>query len=121
MALAAVTLEDKYILDRGRVYLTGTQALVRLPMLQRQRDAAAGLNTGGIAGLLWEGSTRACGARTAFSNTVTSTSSRRSTKNSAPPRFGGLSKSGYFPAPNMTAYSPCGTARDRVSTAVAMS
>ncbi len=46
MALAAVTLEDKYILDRGRVYLTGTQALVRLPMLQRQRDAAAGLNTG---------------------------------------------------------------------------
>src|SRR5215813_9974043 len=46
MALAAVTLEDKYILDRGRVYLTGTQALVRLPMMQRQRDAAAGLNTG---------------------------------------------------------------------------
>jgi indolepyruvate ferredoxin oxidoreductase len=44
--LAAVTLDDKYILDKGRVYLTGTQALVRLPMLQRQRDAAAGLNTG---------------------------------------------------------------------------
>ncbi len=33
-------------LENGRVYLTGTQALVRLPMLQRQRDAAAGLNTG---------------------------------------------------------------------------
>jgi indolepyruvate ferredoxin oxidoreductase len=46
MALAAVTLEDKYILDKGRVYLTGTQALVRLPMMQRQRDVAAGLNTG---------------------------------------------------------------------------
>ncbi len=46
MALAAVTLDDKYVLDRGRAYLTGTQALVRLPMLQRQRDAAAGLNTG---------------------------------------------------------------------------
>ena len=44
--LAAVTLDDKYILDKGRVYLTGTQALVRLPMMQRQRDAAAGLNTG---------------------------------------------------------------------------
>ncbi len=44
--LAAVTLEDKYVLERGRVYLTGTQALVRLPMVQRQRDAAAGLNTG---------------------------------------------------------------------------
>jgi indolepyruvate ferredoxin oxidoreductase len=46
MALAAVTLDDKYILEEGRVYLTGTQALVRLPMVQRQRDAAAGLNTG---------------------------------------------------------------------------
>jgi indolepyruvate ferredoxin oxidoreductase len=45
MALAAVTLDDKYTLERGRVYLTGTQALVRLPMMQRQRDAAAGLNT----------------------------------------------------------------------------
>jgi indolepyruvate ferredoxin oxidoreductase len=45
MALAAVTLDDKYVLERGRVYLTGTQALVRLPMMQRQRDAAAGLNT----------------------------------------------------------------------------
>ena len=45
MALAAVTLDDKYALERGRVYLTGTQALVRLPMTQRQRDAAVGLNT----------------------------------------------------------------------------
>ncbi|MBS0223895.1 MAG: indolepyruvate ferredoxin oxidoreductase family protein [Proteobacteria bacterium] len=42
-----VTLEDKYALENGRVYLTGTQALVRLPMMQRQRDVAAGLNTGG--------------------------------------------------------------------------
>jgi indolepyruvate ferredoxin oxidoreductase len=48
MALAAVTLDDKYILDKGWVYLTGTQALVRLPMMQRQRDTAAGLNTGGF-------------------------------------------------------------------------
>ena len=45
MALAAVTLDDKYTLERGRVYLTGTQALVRLPIMQRRRDAAAGLNT----------------------------------------------------------------------------
>jgi len=43
--LANVSLDDKYTLERGRVYLTGTQALVRLPMLQRQRDLAAGLNT----------------------------------------------------------------------------
>ncbi|MCG8597173.1 MAG: indolepyruvate ferredoxin oxidoreductase family protein, partial [Kiloniellales bacterium] len=46
MALAKVSLDDKYTLDSGRVFMTGTQALVRLPMMQRQRDAAAGLNTG---------------------------------------------------------------------------
>ena len=44
--LANVSLDDKYGLEQGRVFLTGTQALVRLPMLQRQRDQAAGLNTG---------------------------------------------------------------------------
>ncbi len=46
MPLAAVSLDDKYTLDSGRVYLTGIQALVRLPMVQRRRDEAAGLNTG---------------------------------------------------------------------------
>ena len=45
MALAAVTLEDKYTLERGRIYLNGVQALARLPMMQRQRDIAAGLDT----------------------------------------------------------------------------
>src|SRR5258708_33383173 len=45
MALAAVTLDDKYTVERGRIFLTGTQALVRLPMMQRARDLAAGLNT----------------------------------------------------------------------------
>ena len=43
-----VTLDDKYLLDSGRIYLTGIQALVRLPMMQRQRDLAAGLNTAGF-------------------------------------------------------------------------
>jgi indolepyruvate ferredoxin oxidoreductase len=45
MALAAVSLDDKYRLDEGQVFLTGTQALVRLPMLQHARDRAAGLDT----------------------------------------------------------------------------
>ncbi|MSO69163.1 MAG: indolepyruvate ferredoxin oxidoreductase family protein [Alphaproteobacteria bacterium] len=45
MALAAVSLDDKYTLDHGQVFMTGTQALVRLPMLQHARDRAAGLNT----------------------------------------------------------------------------
>ncbi len=39
-------LSDKYTLERGRVYLTGIQALVRLPMDQMRRDRRAGLNTG---------------------------------------------------------------------------
>ena len=47
MALA-VSLDDKYALESGRVFLTGTQALVRLPMMQRQRDLRAGLNTAGF-------------------------------------------------------------------------
>ena len=47
-ALEAVTLEDKYTLGQGRAFMSGVQALVRLPMLQRQRDAAAGLNTAGF-------------------------------------------------------------------------
>jgi indolepyruvate ferredoxin oxidoreductase len=48
LTLDNYTLEDRYIRERGRVYLTGIQALVRLPMMQRQRDQAAGLNTGGF-------------------------------------------------------------------------
>ena len=48
MALAQVSLDDRYALERGRVLMTGIQALVRLPMLQRQRDLAAGLDTAGF-------------------------------------------------------------------------
>jgi indolepyruvate ferredoxin oxidoreductase len=47
-ALETVTLDDKYSLGRGRAFMSGVQALVRLPMLQQARDAAAGLNTGGF-------------------------------------------------------------------------
>ena len=41
-------LEHRYTRQSGRVFLTGVQALVRLPMLQRERDAAAGLETAGF-------------------------------------------------------------------------
>ncbi len=47
-ALETVTLDDKYALGAGRAFMSGVQALVRLPMLQRQRDARAGLNTAGF-------------------------------------------------------------------------
>ena len=46
--MQAVTLDDKYVSDKGRIYLTGIQALVRLALVQRRRDLAAGLNTGGF-------------------------------------------------------------------------
>ena len=48
MTLPAVTLDDKYTLRSGRIYLSGVQALVRLPIMQRERDKDAGLNTGGF-------------------------------------------------------------------------
>ena len=48
MPAMPVSLEDKYTLASGRVFLTGTQALVRLAMIQRERDLAAGLNTAGF-------------------------------------------------------------------------
>ena len=47
MSIANVTLEDKYRLERGRVFLTGMQALARLPMLQHELDRRAGLHTAG--------------------------------------------------------------------------
>jgi indolepyruvate ferredoxin oxidoreductase len=47
-ALETVTLDDKYSLDCGRAFMSGVQALVKLPMLQRQRDARAGKNTAGF-------------------------------------------------------------------------
>ncbi|MCX7172412.1 MAG: indolepyruvate ferredoxin oxidoreductase family protein [Proteobacteria bacterium] len=43
-----VTLEDKYTATTGRIYLSGIQALVRLPLMQRLRDHAAGLHTAGF-------------------------------------------------------------------------
>ena len=46
--LDTISLDDKYTLERGRAFITGTQALIRLPMLQRQRDVRAGLNTAGF-------------------------------------------------------------------------
>ena len=46
--LLDVSLDDKYTAESGHVFMTGTQALVRLPMEQHRRDKAAGLNTAGF-------------------------------------------------------------------------
>ena len=42
-----ISLNDKWTLERGRAFMTGTQALIRLPMMQQERDVKAGLNTAG--------------------------------------------------------------------------
>src|SRR6478752_1348320 len=47
-ALETVTLDDKYSLDYGRAFMSGVQALVKLPMLQRLRDQQQGRNTAGF-------------------------------------------------------------------------
>jgi len=45
---STVSLEDKYVVETGQIYLSGSQALTRLPMMQRRRDLALGLNTAGF-------------------------------------------------------------------------
>lgn len=47
-ALKTVTLADKYTLQKGRVFVSGSQALVRLALLQKEADAANGLKTAGF-------------------------------------------------------------------------
>ncbi|MEA2935287.1 MAG: indolepyruvate ferredoxin oxidoreductase, partial [Variibacter sp.] len=47
MATNRVTLDDKYDLDKTRVFVTGYQALIRMCLMQHERDKRAGLNTAG--------------------------------------------------------------------------
>ena len=47
MPLEPVSLDDKYDLRKSRVFVTGFQALVRVSLMQKERDRRAGLNTAG--------------------------------------------------------------------------
>ncbi|WP_395403669.1 indolepyruvate ferredoxin oxidoreductase family protein [Pseudoduganella sp. UC29_106] len=47
-ALSNVSLDDKYTATSGKIFLSGIQALVRLPLMQQVRDKKDGLNTGGF-------------------------------------------------------------------------
>jgi hypothetical protein len=79
-ALETVTLDDKYSLDYGRAFMSGVQALVKLPMLQRLRDAQQGKNTAGSSAATgarhWAATTRPCGRPASTSRRRTSCSSR---------------------------------------------
>ncbi|MBZ6077397.1 indolepyruvate ferredoxin oxidoreductase family protein [Microvirga puerhi] len=48
VALRDVSLDDKYDLSKDRIFITGTQAVVRMLLMQRERDRLAGLNTAGF-------------------------------------------------------------------------
>ena len=48
MVLNAYQLEDRYRFSNGSVFMTGTQALVRIALDQAGRDGAAGLRTAGF-------------------------------------------------------------------------
>lgn len=48
VALRDVTLDDKFDLAKDRVFITGTQAVIRMLLMQRERDRLAGLNTAGF-------------------------------------------------------------------------
>jgi indolepyruvate ferredoxin oxidoreductase len=48
MGVQQVSLEDRFDLTKSQVLLNGTQALVRLMLMQKARDRAAGLNTAGL-------------------------------------------------------------------------
>ncbi|WP_300031094.1 indolepyruvate ferredoxin oxidoreductase family protein [uncultured Roseobacter sp.] len=48
MSTQKITLNDRYDLEKSQVLLNGTQALVRLMLMQKARDRAAGLNTAGL-------------------------------------------------------------------------
>src|SRR5499433_2010089 len=47
MPLEPVSLDDKYDLRKSRIFVTGFQALVRLSLMQKERDRRTGLNTAG--------------------------------------------------------------------------
>ncbi len=48
LKLKDVALDDKFTLEAGQAFMSGLQALARIAIVQRQRDKAAGLNTGGF-------------------------------------------------------------------------
>ncbi len=47
-AIREVTLDDKFDLSQRRIFLNGNQAVIRMLLMQKARDRAAGLNTGGF-------------------------------------------------------------------------
>ena len=97
MTLHDVALDDKFDLGKERVFLSGAQAVVRMLLMQRERDRRAGLNTAGfVSG--YRGSPlggldhAAVEGQEAARRRPTSSSSPASTRNSPPPPAGARSR-----------------------------
>jgi hypothetical protein len=120
----SITLDSRYTATSGRVFLSGIQALVRLPMLQRMRDEAAGLNTAGFRLRLPRQP-----ARRTRSGAVESKSTPRRQAHRLPAggqrgprgdgRLGYPATQSFSWRQDTMASSPCGTARGPVWTAAA--
>jgi len=48
MTLHQVALDDKYDLSKERIFISGSQAIVRMLIMQRERDRRNGMNTAGF-------------------------------------------------------------------------
>ena len=90
MALDRVTLEDKYDLGESRIFVTGFQALVRLCMMQKERDRRAGLTPRGMsratAARRWARSISSSSGRSATSIATTSGFQPWHQRRTSPPR-----------------------------------
>ena len=122
--LREVALDDKYTLESGRVYLTGAQALVRLLMLQRQRDQRGRASTPpasspATAARRWAASTRRCGRRAKFLDARHIAFQPGLNEDLAATAVWGTQQVNLFPGAKYDGVFACGTARARASTAAA--
>ena len=119
MQLATVSLDDKYESREGRIHITGSQALVRLAMMQHIRDRAAGLDTAcyitGYRGSpmhnidkeLWSANRFLAGSNIHFQPAIN--------EDLAATAIWGSQQATASATAGTTASSPCGTARVRAS------
>ena len=122
MTLHDVALDDKYDLSKERIFLSGAQAVIRMLLMQRERDRRAGLDTAGfVSG--YRGSPlggldmQFVEGEGAARRRPISSSSPASTRSSPRPPAGAPSRPNCWAKASTTASSASGTARGRASTA----
>ena len=107
MTLHDVALDDKFDLGKQRIFLSGSQAVVRMLLMQRERDRLAGLDTAGFVsgyrGSPLGGLDQQLWRPRSISRIPASSSSRASTRNSRPPPAGGRSRPDCSAKASMTA------------------